>query len=251
MIRQPPAYVPNPIAVAASSTTQSGGDGNCLSTGGKHACADQREGDHPHRLLRVIGPVRKRHERPGRDLSQAKASVHGTWLGVAEHVEGEDGEQRTPNTSPMSGEATSAMTTGITDPHFTASTPYATTPIPMSAPISACDELDGNPKRQVMRFQTIAPTSAAMIMPSDTPCFGADQSSDCVGDVRVQDLDGDQRAEKVERRRQRDRRARPERTRADRRRHRVRCVMESVGEVESQRDHHGRDQQRSTPVTRS
>src|ERR1700688_220777 len=77
------------------------------------------------------------------------------------------------NTSPMTGEATSAISTGTTDPHFTASTPYATTPMPTSAPINAWDELDGNPNRQVMRFQTIAPTSAAMIMPSDTPCFGA------------------------------------------------------------------------------
>jgi hypothetical protein len=39
--------------------------------------------------------------------------------------------------------------------------------------MSACDELDGNPRRQVVRFQMMAPTSAAMIMPRETPCFGA------------------------------------------------------------------------------
>ena len=38
--------------------------------------------------------------------------------------------------------------------------------------MSACDELDGKPRRHVIRFQMIAPTSAAMIMPSETPCFG-------------------------------------------------------------------------------
>src|SRR5205814_9280968 len=32
---------------------------------------------------------------------------------------------------------------------------------PTSPPISACDELDGNPNHQVSRFQAIAPSSAA------------------------------------------------------------------------------------------
>ncbi len=32
---------------------------------------------------------------------------------------------------------------------------------PISPPISACDELDGSPSRQVSRFQAIAPISAA------------------------------------------------------------------------------------------
>ena len=36
-------------------------------------------------------------------------------------------------------------------------------PAPMRPPMSACDELDGMPYHQVMRFQAIAPTSAAMI----------------------------------------------------------------------------------------
>ena len=102
----------------------------------------------------------------------------------------------------MSGDATSAMTTGMTDPHFTASTPYATTPIPTSAPMSACDELDGSPRRQVIRFQMIAPISAAMIMPSAHAVLRRHQPADGVGHVRMQDLDGDQRADEVEDRRQ-------------------------------------------------
>jgi hypothetical protein len=45
--------------------------------------------------------------------------------------------------------------------------------MPTSAPINACDELDGNPARQVIRFHAMAPISAAMIIPNDTPCLGA------------------------------------------------------------------------------
>src|SRR5919202_5575015 len=45
--------------------------------------------------------------------------------------------------------------------------------MPMSPPISACEELEGRPARHVMRFQAIAPNSAAMIIESPTPCSGA------------------------------------------------------------------------------
>src|SRR5579859_4417136 len=45
--------------------------------------------------------------------------------------------------------------------------------MPMRPPISACDELDGIPARHVIRFHAIAPTSAAMIMPSAGPPRGA------------------------------------------------------------------------------
>src|ERR1017187_2751880 len=46
-------------------------------------------------------------------------------------------------------------------------------PMPMSAPISACDELEGSPARQVTRFQAIAAASAATIIASETPPAGA------------------------------------------------------------------------------
>src|SRR5580704_11159675 len=44
--------------------------------------------------------------------------------------------------------------------------------MPMRPPIRACEELDGSPARQVMRFHTMAPASAAMIMPSPMPPAG-------------------------------------------------------------------------------
>ena len=45
----------------------------------------------------------------------------------------------------------------------TASAPTATKVLPTMPPISACEELDGRPKYQVIRFQVIAPTRPAKI----------------------------------------------------------------------------------------
>src|SRR5919199_58898 len=45
--------------------------------------------------------------------------------------------------------------------------------MPISAPISACEELEGRPARQVMRFQMMAPNSTATSIESATPPAGA------------------------------------------------------------------------------
>ncbi len=44
---------------------------------------------------------------------------------------------------------------------FTAENPTAAMTAPTSPPISACDELEGSPKYQVIRFQAMAPIRAA------------------------------------------------------------------------------------------
>ena len=49
-----------------------------------------------------------------------------------------------------------------------ASVPEATQVAPMSPPINACDELEGNPTSQVSRFHTIAPASPAKITVGET-----------------------------------------------------------------------------------
>src|SRR4051794_33594705 len=46
-------------------------------------------------------------------------------------------------------------------PPLTADHPLAATTDPTRPPISACDELEGSPKYQVMTFHAIAPTSPA------------------------------------------------------------------------------------------
>src|SRR5215210_2098940 len=45
--------------------------------------------------------------------------------------------------------------------------------MPISAPISACEELEGSPARHVKRFQVIAPNSTAMSIDIATPPAGA------------------------------------------------------------------------------
>ena len=49
-------------------------------------------------------------------------------------------------------------------PHTSAPSPAFANPAPTSPPTSACDELEGKPARQVMRFQTIAPVNAAQMI---------------------------------------------------------------------------------------
>src|SRR3954471_9350012 len=48
-------------------------------------------------------------------------------------------------------------------PQVIAASPPLASPEPAIAPMRACDELDGMPNHQVIRFQTMAPRSAAKI----------------------------------------------------------------------------------------
>src|SRR5215218_7860019 len=68
-----------------------------------------------------------------------------------------------PATQKASVGATSAgITTLPSNPSLMiASGPAAASVAPTTPPISACDELDGRPKYQVIRFQAIAPISPA------------------------------------------------------------------------------------------
>ena len=74
MIRQPPAYVPSPIASAALTITQSGGRSKSAL---EVARGDERERDDPHRLLRVVRPVRERDEAARDELQPPEDAVDG------------------------------------------------------------------------------------------------------------------------------------------------------------------------------
>src|SRR5512138_2374104 len=68
----------------------------------------------------------------------------------------------TPTRNATTGATTAGIRTlPITPSLSTASAPAAAKAEPTTPPISACDELDGNPRYQVTRFQKIAPTSPA------------------------------------------------------------------------------------------
>ena len=59
----------------------------------------------------------------------------------------------------MSGDRTMKMSVLVQPAGTIAAKPAFATAAPAYPPISACDELVGRPKYQVMRSQTIAPTS--------------------------------------------------------------------------------------------
>ena len=72
--------------------------------------------------------------------------------------------KKKPKTSPSTGETT--MKTKVLEMplHSKALSPALERPAPTRPPTSACDELEGKPKCQVMRFQMMAPASAAAIL---------------------------------------------------------------------------------------
>ena len=72
--------------------------------------------------------------------------------------------KRKPTIIPMIGEITMNSATTATVESFTAATPAAAIPAPVSPPIRACDEEVGRPAYQVIRFQPIAPIRAASMM---------------------------------------------------------------------------------------
>src|SRR3546814_7283824 len=63
-----------------------------------------------------------------------------------------------PSTKPSSGEITMNATIFSRPPQIGAWMPPLQMPAPTRPPIKACDELDGRPKYQVMRFQAMAPS---------------------------------------------------------------------------------------------
>src|SRR4051812_44741151 len=72
----------------------------------------------------------------------------------------------------MSGETTIGMTT-LSTTVLQLTVTEAARPAPTVPPISACDDEDGSPKYQVMRFQLIAPsTPAATTVRPATPAGG-------------------------------------------------------------------------------
>jgi len=77
-------------------------------------------------------------------------------------------------TRQMAGAAIMGTMTLSTRPlQITPLMPTWTSVAPTSPPISACDELDGMPKRHVMRFQAMAPMSAART----TTCVTSSEST--------------------------------------------------------------------------
>ena len=130
------------------------------------------------------------------------------------------------------------MILSTTPLQMTPPTPALAIMAPMRPPKSACDELDGMPKYQVMRFQTTAPTRAARTTGSVTRSVLTMPFADGLGDAR-----GDEGAEQVEAGRHEDGDARRQGARRHRGRDRVGGVVEAVGVVEDERQDDDRDEE--------
>ena len=120
----------------------------------------------------------------------------------------------------------------------TPSTPALAIIAPMRPPKSACDELDGMPKYHVVKFHTMAPTSAASTSWQGDEVGVDDALADGLGDAG-----GDEGAEQVEPRGHDDGDARREGARRHRGGDRVGGVVEAVGVVEDERQDDDRDEE--------
>src|ERR1700760_2424318 len=67
------------------------------------------------------------------------------------------------NKNPISGDSTIASNVFVSPLQTAAESPAFAMPAPTRPPISACELEDGMPRAQVIRFHTMAPTSAAKI----------------------------------------------------------------------------------------
>lgn len=107
--------------------------------------------------LNVCASRKPRLTRPGLD----RRKIH--WIAVM---------TRNASANPTIGDTTIGMTTLSRMPvHLTVLADAMAAPT--SPPISACDDDDGRPNHHVMRFQTIAPTSAASTTSSPLSPSGA------------------------------------------------------------------------------
>ncbi len=146
------------------------------------------------------------------------------------------------------GRITLPTTPSSLDPSPAQFTPFSPRPAsvePMRPPNSACEELDGRPSSQVSRFQTMPPMRPAKHDEQQRGSAALEQRR--VGGARLvldlhdrvrdgeRDLDAEERAHQVEHRGERDRDLGLQRAGRDGRGHRVRRVVEAVGEVEGER----------------
>ncbi len=134
--------------------------------------------------------------------------------------------------NPTSGDSTIASSVFDSPLQTAAESPALAMPAPTSPPISACELEDGIPKPQVIRFQTMAPINAAEDHLRVDDAGLDDPGADGVGDVKPEHQEGDE----IEERRPQHRILRPQHPGRDDGRNRVGGVVQSVEEVEQQRD---------------
>ena len=132
------------------------------------AVGDERQPDHAHRLLGVVGAVGER-EQPSSTRSRRGGSRGDRARAPAPDEPVDDDDRSAGDDEGDSGATTAGNDDlGSSAGHSTPARPTAASSAPITPPISACDELEGSPKYQVIRFQAIAPTAPAKAIVSVT-----------------------------------------------------------------------------------
>ena len=131
---------------------------------------DERQGDDPHGLLRVVGAVGETHVSGAEQLEFSKDAINGDWTPAPQQKIKHALMTMNPTTNWMSGELIMGTMTfqRIPLPCHQWSLPGmdqmmedhrlldAASTAPQSPPTSACDELEGRPNHHVSRLQRMA-----------------------------------------------------------------------------------------------
>ena len=132
--------------------------------GAEVAVGDQRQGDHAHRLLGVVGAVREREQAAGQHLAEPEPAGHRPGpLAADDPVADDDPDPADDEREHRRDHRRDQDLAEDARRRRPRPAPAATKVAPTTPPISACELEDGSPKYQVIRFQAIAPTSPAKI----------------------------------------------------------------------------------------
>ena len=196
------------------------------------ARGDERERDDPHRLLRVVRPVRERDERRPRRAA-ARRKPRFTFVGDRRAmIQVITRISTNAIATPRNGATSDGISTlSLIPPHCTTSAPagrHRRADHPADQRVARARRQPEEPGDQVPRDR--ADEAGEHDVERDRV-----RVDDPLRDRR-RDLDRDERAGEVQDRGARDGGARAERPRRDARRDRVRGVVEAVREVEEERD---------------
>src|SRR6201999_2391749 len=157
-MRQPPIRVPNAIEAWQARTTQNGTVNSVPSL----PCEYKSTAMMPMVFCASLPPWPSEYSEaePNCRMRNARSTANGV-----DRTEAQDTMATSTSASrnPTSGDSTMASSAFDRPLQTAAEIPALATPPPSNPPISACELLEGMPAIQVIRFQTIAPTSAAEI----------------------------------------------------------------------------------------
>ena len=125
--------------------------------------ANSSTGDDAHGLLRVVAAMPQRVERGRDELQDAKGAVDGERRAAHEDPGDRQHQKRAPARSRAAATGRWRRRSSARPFQTMAPLPALAMPAPISPPISACELLEGMPAHQVIRFQAMAPMSAAKI----------------------------------------------------------------------------------------